>query len=151
MRIGNDEVPATTLQPVVATPPVNLVNHFQGISNTSNQTLNGYGIEPPDTQGAVGPSSYVETVNTAVSLFSKTTGATIATDSLNTLFFTTGGLTTNPGSFLGDAFSTFVPSVQRFVVADIYTNEAGSDAIVLAVSKSAAPTRLPPRIGTSLN
>jgi hypothetical protein len=83
----------------------------------------------------------VETVNTAVSIFSKTTGATIATDSLDDFLLTTGGLGISGYSF-ADAFSTYDSLAQRFVVGDIYSNFADGNAILLAVSKSATPTTL---------
>jgi hypothetical protein len=43
---------------------------FDGISNT--------GFYPPDTNGAAGPSSYIESVNTTLAMYDKTTGVRIA-------------------------------------------------------------------------
>src|SRR5436305_14790040 len=51
------------------------------------------GYTPPDTDGAAGPTSYVETVNQAVALYgSKATGTPAPTSSLSTFCFTTAQL-----------------------------------------------------------
>src|SRR6516165_7520028 len=71
------------------------------IASTNNNS-NGYaaldfnhsgGFVPPDTCGAAGPSSYVETVNQTVALYgSKASGSPATTASLSTFWFTTGKL-----------------------------------------------------------
>src|SRR6476661_7591758 len=51
------------------------------------------GFVPPDTCGAAGPSNYVETVNQTIAIYSpKATGASAATSSFSTFWFTTGKL-----------------------------------------------------------
>ncbi len=50
-------------------PAVSVINNFDGL-------VQG-GSVPPDTCGAAGPFSYVETVNSAVSIFNKNTGGTM--------------------------------------------------------------------------
>ena len=62
---------------------------------STNNNGNGYagldfnqsgGYVPPDTCGAAGPSSYVETVNQTLAIYSpKATGATATTAALSTL------------------------------------------------------------------
>ena len=49
------------------------------------------GYVPPDTNGAVGASKYVETVNQEVGLYDKSTGGLISKTSLSSFYFTTGG------------------------------------------------------------
>ena len=41
---------------------------------------------PPDTNGDVGPNHYIQTVNTSVGIYNKTTGAAISTVTFNTFF-----------------------------------------------------------------
>src|SRR5205823_3819172 len=63
----------------------------------TNNSGNGYsaldfshsgGYVPPDTNGAAGPTSYVETVNQTVALYgSKATGTPATTASLSTFWF----------------------------------------------------------------
>ncbi len=121
-------------------PPVNIkvLSSFPGIDILTS------GFEPPDTQGGAGPDSYVETVNANVAIFSPKNAQKPSTviDTLDHFFFTVGGVPQINGAFLGDAFSTYDSLAQRYVVGDIYTNLGGSDAIVLAVSKSNNPTTL---------
>jgi hypothetical protein len=45
---------------------------FEGISNADNQDLFGFSVSPPDPDGDVGPNHYVEIVNLAFQVFSKT-------------------------------------------------------------------------------
>src|SRR2546430_4705667 len=66
----------------------NAGNGFAGLS--FNQSG---GYVPPDTNGAAGPTAYVETVNQLLAVYtSKDTGAGAVTDSLSHFFVTTGGL-----------------------------------------------------------
>ena len=48
-------------------------------------SANGSGW-PPDTNGDVGPNHYIQTVNTSVGIYNKTTGAAISTVTFNTFF-----------------------------------------------------------------
>ena len=88
------------------TPTVSIVNSFAGLASGG----------PPDTVGAAGPNSYVETVNTAVSIYNKSTGATIATDGLNHFLFTVGGITPKGG--LNDASMCYDEVTGQYIVAD---------------------------------
>ena len=65
--------------------PVTILN-FKGQGKTNSPgTETG---DPPDTNGAAGPSAYVETVNQAVALYAnKNTGAGLVTDSLSHFLF----------------------------------------------------------------
>jgi hypothetical protein len=103
------------------------------------------GYVPPDTQGAAGPSSYVETVNQTLAIYSpKSTGASEVSDSFSDFWYTQGGLPkTDAGSGLSDPVITYDNLIGRFVVAD---QDVDSNALVsnldIAVSKSNNPTTL---------
>jgi hypothetical protein len=49
--------------------------NFEGIGDTSNTSSNPCNCAPPDTNGAVGATQYVQWVNTAFAVYNKTTGA----------------------------------------------------------------------------
>ena len=57
-------------------PTVNILNNYTGLSSDA----------PPDTCGAAGPYSYVETVNSSVAIYDKGTGTSIASYDLPTFF-----------------------------------------------------------------
>jgi hypothetical protein len=116
---------------------VSLHNHFDAL----------IGANPPDACGAAGPNSYVETVNTEVSIYNKITSATIANDSLDHFFHTTGGIPRpNPYVFLSDATMCYDEIIGRFVIADLDLDvRNGGQAPSLcafAWSKTSNPTAL---------
>jgi hypothetical protein len=120
--------------------------------------LGGVGSTPPDSQGAVGPDSYVEAINDAVAIYAPRTGTTSpVTDSLDNFFATTGNLPDpNPndpfGNFITDPTVTFDDQTQRFIVTAMEVDPGptfaaastgnNSSVLDLAVSKSSNPTAL---------
>jgi uncharacterized repeat protein (TIGR01451 family) len=129
------------LVPSVTIAPTN--NNGNGYAALDFNHSGGY--TPPDTNGAAGPTSYVETVNQTVALYSpKATGASAFTSSLGTFWFTTGGLArADGGSGLSDPVVTYDDQIGRFVVADqdvdFSTHVSRFD---FAVSKTGSPATL---------
>jgi hypothetical protein len=112
-------------------PTLSVLSNFDGLSSG----------QPPDTCGAVGPNSYVETVNTSVAIYNKATGTQIATDGLNDFLFTVGGITAVGG--LADATMGFDEVTGQFIVADMdWNSTAHTGALDFAVSKNSNPTAL---------
>jgi hypothetical protein len=75
--VGAASAPQTTAAPLVS---ATLMRNFDGVGEgfTGPQgtfTVNGV---PPDTEGAVGDTQYVQWVNTSYAVFSKTTGTALA-------------------------------------------------------------------------
>jgi uncharacterized repeat protein (TIGR01451 family) len=103
------------------------------------------GYVPPDTQGAAGPTNYVQTVNQTVAIYSpKATGASSTSSSLSNFWFTTGGLAhADGGSGLSDPVVPYDDQIGRFVVADqdVDYNTPVSN-FDIAVSKSSSPATL---------
>ena len=103
------------------------------------------GFVPPDSQGAVGPSSYVETVNQTVALFSgKTTNSPETKASLDSFFYTTGGLKpVDSGSFHSDPVVVYDNLIGRYIIGD---QDVDSNTLVsnfdIAVSKTSTPGSL---------
>ncbi|MBI3838665.1 MAG: PKD domain-containing protein, partial [Planctomycetia bacterium] len=105
----------------------------------------GFIFTPPDTGGAAGPTSYVETANQAVRIYTpKETGASSITRSMEDFLFTQGGLArANAGSKLSDVTVIFDDLSQRFIVGDQDVNSNNHvSTFDIAVSKSASPATL---------
>jgi uncharacterized repeat protein (TIGR01451 family) len=137
-----------TLLSVTIAPTNNSGNGYTGL--TIDQDL-GIFTEPPDSNGAAGPSSYVETVNQTVAVFSpKATGAGTVSDNLAHFFGTTGGLLpadsaavyTDPGVIYDDNVPGATPTTGRFIVTENTVDTAGASVFDIAISKSAIPATL---------
>ena len=72
---------------------------FEGISQATQGPVSGYDVTPPDTEGAVGPSDYVQWVNLAFEIFNKSGQSLYGPAAGNTLWSGFGGLcqTANEG------------------------------------------------------
>jgi hypothetical protein len=119
-------------------PTVNLLSNFNGIDQAHS-----FGYTPPDTQGAAGSNSYVETVNQSIAIYNKT-GTNLAIDSLSNFWYSQGGLKqADAGSRLSDPVVGWDEQIQRFIVGDqdvdSFTHISNFD---IAVSKTADPTTL---------
>jgi hypothetical protein len=112
---------------------------FNGVAEANNPTP----ASPPDSDGAVGPSSFIEDINSTLTIYDKTTGTPI-----------TGGATTtaqtfyasvNAGSDLFDPVCVFNDVTQRFAVGivDKVTDSSGNETAIhldFAISKTSTPT-----------
>jgi len=67
------------------------IQSFEGTSNRSNLDVFGGFVNPPDTNGDVGPSRYVQTVNLLVQIFNKSGTSLGAPFAMSQLFTGTGG------------------------------------------------------------
>ena len=80
--VDRDPVIQTSM-PVINTPSPNL--SFDGINNVD-------GFVPPDTVGAIGPSNYVQMVNSRIQVFNRFTGAAqTSANPISSLFASLGG------------------------------------------------------------
>jgi hypothetical protein len=88
--VAPDPIAQTTTGPQVSTTGG---LNFNGIGDTSNTPSNPCNCAPPDTNGAVGASQYVQVVNTAFGVYDKTTGAIASgfPKAINTLWTGFGG------------------------------------------------------------
>jgi hypothetical protein len=107
---------------------------FDGIDSNHN-FLNA---QPPDTIGAAGPSSYIETVNTALAIYNKTNGAALVASTSFTSFFSSLGGELN----FSDPVVTYDEIHQRFVVATLDYDTVSQCRLDLAISRSNNPTTL---------
>jgi hypothetical protein len=103
----------------------------------------GAGI-PPDTNGDVGPSHYIQTVNTAVGIYNKT-GTLLASFTFNSLF--SGAPTGTPcdANNFGDPVVLYDPMADRWIVTDFaFAVNGGGNPIApyyecIAASRSGDP------------
>jgi uncharacterized repeat protein (TIGR01451 family) len=125
-------------------PSVSILNNGgSGYSALHFSQTQGY--VPPDTNGAAGPTNYVETVNQTLAIFSpKATGASSVSTTFSNFWFTTGGLPhADGGSGLSDPVVTYDDAIGRFVVADQDVNfNTHVSRFDIAVSKSSSPATL---------
>ena len=100
---------------------------------------------PPDPNGDVGPTYYVQTVNTSIGIFDKATGTRAAAYTFDSLFSANGGTGGTPcdNSNQGDPVALYDPYGGRFIVADFAWNDAqystGPFYQCIAVSKTSDP------------
>ena len=128
------ETPTQLLVPAAPMPTPSI--SFNGM----NFTLNGAG-HPPDTVGDVGPSHYVQAVNTSIGIYNKTTGIAISTFSFNTLWAGAGTGTPCDTANMGDPTVIYSRQNDRFIVADFAWSNIvdGPYYECIAVSKTANP------------
>jgi hypothetical protein len=98
---------------------------------SSWQGINNAGLTPPDANGAIGPSSYIEIINTNIAIYTRAGGLT-ATATLGTL--------TGDGGQLSDPTILWDPNTQRFyyLVWNVFTN-----VFRWGFSKTSNPTTIP--------
>ncbi|HLP58341.1 MAG TPA: hypothetical protein VK186_05900 [Candidatus Deferrimicrobium sp.] len=105
-------------------------------------TANGAGW-PPDTNGDIGPNHYVQTVNTSIGIYNKTTGAKISTTTFNN-FFGGAGITGTPcdANNNGDPIVLYDRYAQRWIIFDFcwYSNYSGGSWFAVAASQTSDPT-----------
>ncbi len=130
--ISTERDPAVqqTAGPLAAT--TNFLN-FDGINDRD-------GVAPPDTNGAVGATQFVETVNTSFQVFDKATGASeYGPVEVNTLWSGFGGLCETGNQ--SDPVVLYDKSAARWVITEAaFNNSFTSFAQCFAVSTSSDAT-----------
>jgi uncharacterized repeat protein (TIGR01451 family) len=110
------------------------------VGQTIDDGVGGYWI-PPDTQGAAGPSSYVQTANLKLSLFTgRDNGTGKVEDSFVHFMQTVGGLPDN-GGFFSDPIVCYDEQIGRYILG-VQQTQSGPNAFDIATSKSSNPTTL---------
>jgi len=124
-------------------PVVSIFNNG-GNGYSALDFTNSGGFVPPDTNGAAGPSVYVQTVNQAIALYNpKATGASAQITSLDNFYYTVGGLTQIPGSSRFDPTVLYNQHIGRFIVGNQDANFTTTISnFNIAVSRSSHPTTL---------
>jgi hypothetical protein len=116
------------ISPNVITP----INGFDGINSTVSMW------QPPDTNGAVGPNSYIEHINTALAIFNKSTGAyRVSPVQDETFFAPLGGVLR-----FSDPVTVYDEIRQRFVTAVLDFDTSSNCRLDVAMSTTSDPATL---------
>jgi hypothetical protein len=97
---------------------------------------------PPDTEGAVGPSHFVELINGRFAAYRKSNGS-LATSMTDSNFWVQAGITFPTNRAITDPRILYDPSVQRWFAAEIdfdVSGVANTNHFLLAVSATSDPT-----------
>jgi hypothetical protein len=144
-RLGLERLEDRTAPSVTIAPTNNNGNGYTGLD--FNQSTD-FG-EPPDTNGAAGPSNYVEAVNSTVAIYSpKATGASHVSAGFSTFFASlpaadSGAFFTDCSVLYDDNIPGGTPTTGRFLVTDENVDPStGKSVFDIAVSKSASPATL---------
>lgn len=116
------------------------IANFQGLSQASQGAVSGFFVSPPDTVGDVGPNHYVQCVNLACQIYSKTPPNTAlsAVFTIDTLFTGFGGdcETLNDG----DPIVMYDPLADRWHVSQFAVSNRPPSHECVAVSQTGDPT-----------
>ena len=127
-----DRVAATGTAPAVRQSFEGLGEGFVGPQGTFTPD-----VVPPDANGDVGPNHYVQVVNAAVAVFSKTGVVIRGPVQINSLFATFGGLCETQNS--GDPIVNYDSMADRWVISQFAVQTGGPDYECIAVSRTSDP------------
>jgi hypothetical protein len=110
--------------PLPSAPAPAPTNSFEGLDFT-----NWGAGHPPDTNGDVGPQYYIQTINTAVGIYDKSSGARVTAFIFNTLMSqgTFGNLCDTANS--GDPVVLYDTFEDRWILSDFAFNLSGGNAV----------------------
>src|SRR6266404_6928645 len=121
--------------------------NFDGQSAQDNRNLFGFAFVPPDTNGAVGATQFVQMVNVTVAVYDKSTGALqLAPAAIHTLWTGFGGLCEFGGGTAtfadgGDPVVLYDHLAERWLVTQLqYNTTFTQTAQCVAVSTSSDAT-----------
>jgi hypothetical protein len=120
---------------------------FDGQSAADNRRVFGFAFVPPDTNGAVGATQYVQMVNVTIAVYSKKDGALqLGPAAIHTLWTGFGGLCENGGESAtysdgGDPVVLYDHIANRWMVSQLQYDETFTQtAQCIAVSTSSDAT-----------
>ena len=136
----SDTQPGPSIAPQIAAPAPAPLNVFEGLDR-----FNWGAGSPPDTNGDVGPTHYIQTVNTSIGIFRKTDGFQEAAFTFNT-FMSQGnfGNLCDTNNF-GDPVVLYDTFEDRWIITDFAFVLDGSNNVLapayqcFAASKSGDP------------
>ena len=108
------------------TPVIVGARSFAGIFSTSNT--------PPDTTGAIGPTRYIQLVNTRFGIYNRTSNTPLSTGTLNSLAGISSTVFTTDPQVIWD------PTTQRFYYVILSIFSATQNVQLFGFSKTASPS-----------
>jgi hypothetical protein len=136
---GGASLAGPFIDPVAQTEngPIAMPSPLQGFAGL-DQANWGAGW-PPDTNGDVGPVYYIQTVNTSIGIYNKTTGARVAAFTFDAFFDGTG--TPCDAANMGDPIVLYDPQADRWIITDFAWSNLLSEPYYecIAVSQTGDP------------
>ncbi|TME62930.1 MAG: hypothetical protein E6I51_05565, partial [Chloroflexi bacterium] len=132
--------PDGAVQSTVSTAAPAMSSSFEGIG----QGFAGFTVQyaPPDTNGAVGPSNFVQTVNVSFAVFTRTGSLLYGPAKINTLFTGFGGLCETDND--GDPSVVYDQLADRWLITQFAVSGANGSSMpyleCIAISTSGDPT-----------
>src|SRR6185312_10196824 len=112
--------------------------NFETISLTDTTALPGQGFLPPDTVGDIGPNHYVQMVNSAYRIYSRTGTPLIALTSIGAIWSTISGPCA--GSEDGDPIVLYDQLADRWLLSEFCTVANPNNHQLIAISQTGDPT-----------
>jgi len=134
IQTGNSVGNFPVTGPLAAAPAP--LNSFKGLD------LQTWGAGwPPDTHGDIGPSHYIQAVNTSIGIFDKATGARLAAFTFNNFFVAAGGTGVCSTYNQGDPVVLYDQISGRWIITDFAFSAVSTPPYYecIAVSKTADP------------
>ncbi len=119
--LTNSQFDPVAHQPTAPLSGVSTVLNFDGQSANDNRNLLGFAFVPPDTNGAVGATQFVQIVNVTLAVYDKSTGAVLlGPETINTVWEGFGG-TCEAGNG-GDPVVLYDQLAGRWLVSQLQFN-----------------------------
>lgn len=141
---GNDEsgtssAPDPILQSAAGQQPTSIGSGFFGASNDDNATVNGYRVAPPDTDGEVGRSYFVQMINSLTTVFDKN-GVIVTGPAASNIYWAGIGGNCEPYN-QGDPIVLFDENADRWLVSQFaFPSDTSTYSQCVAVSQTSDPT-----------
>ncbi len=137
--VDQDSAPAQASQATALNIPAPITS-FDGVSNQDNFNAFGFRVSPPDTNGDVGPSHYVQMVNLLVRVFDKSGNPLTSPFKLSSLFAPLGGQCTAEDA--GDPIVLYDPLADRWLLSQFAFASVSSPPYheCIAISRTGDPT-----------
>jgi hypothetical protein len=145
--LGNGRADAVASELAGPLQGVSTVTGFDGQSAADNRRVLGFAFVPPDTNGAVGASQFVQIVNVTIAVYSKKDGSLqMGSAPIHSLWSGFGGLCENGGTSAtfsdgGDPIVLYDHLANRWLVSQLQYDETFTQtAQCVAVSTSSDAT-----------
>ena len=136
---GVPGAPDAVLQDSQGNGPTGVTSGFFGTSNNDNGSLLGYLVAPPDTDGAVGPTHFVQMINSLTTIFNKS-GTTVSGPFASNAFW--AGIGGNCEAFnQGDPIVLYDDLSDRWLVSQFaFPDNLTTFSQCVAISQTGDPT-----------
>jgi hypothetical protein len=117
-----------------------VTTNFEGNNNAGNGIITGFSVMPPDTNGDVGLSHYVQWVNIIFSVYNKSGTRVYGPAAGNTLWSGFGGLCETEND--GDIIALYDRQADRWLMSQFAYSDSGAGPFhqCIAISQTGDPT-----------